>query len=557
MIPWPTSFEQRAGTFTFGEEVPVAGPPELRDLVVQELGHTGIRWVPAASRTAMAETTATAGTAAAGTTATAGTAAAGTPTTAPAGVDLDLDPSLPVEGYRLAVEPDRVRIRGGGPAGVFYAIQTLKQLLPSDVYRQAPTNSTPWTLPCCAVEDAPAHGWRGCLLDVARHFMPKAFLLRLIDLLALHKCNVLQLHLTDDDGWRVQSAKYPRLTEVGGWREESKWWWEEKGDGVPHGGFYTQDDLREIVAYGARRFVTIVPEIEMPAHTFAAITAYPHLGNDPDLAERSCVRLGDGDVLNVEDSTVAFFQDVLEEVLEIFPSTFIHIGGDECPKDPWRSSERAQAKMRALGLTTEDELQSWFVSQMDAWLAARGRRLVGWDEILEGGLAPGATVMSWRGESGGVTAARAGHDVVMAPTDPTYFDYYQARSDEEPIAIGGYVPLEAVYAYEPVPAELAGTAEAGHVLGAQFQLWTEFLPAGGNVEYMAFPRACAFAEAVWRSARTDSYADFTERLRSHLARLDAYGVNYRPIDGPHPWQRGGTGRFNRPSQPQMVPDSGS
>ena len=519
LIPYPKSYDEQPGSFTFGQEVVISGPAELAALVSGELADLGVAWVADRGESQ---------------------------------VQVDVDPSLPGEGYALTVAPERVQILGGSPAGVFYAVQTLKQLLPPEAGRRAWPTGEAWTLPCCRIEDAPAHGWRGCLLDVARHFMPKDFLLRLIDLLAFHKYNVLQLHLTDNDGWRFESKKYPRLTQVGSWRPETRWFWEKSGDGRPHGGFYTQDDLREIVAYAARRFVTVLPEIEMPAHTFAAIAAYPELGNDPELPPQQSIPLDRFDVLNVEDTTVAFFQDILAEVLDVFPGTFVHIGGDECPKEPWRDSPRAQEKKRALGLADEDELQSWFIRQMDLWLTKQGRRLVGWDEILEGGLAPGATVMSWRGESGGVTAARAGHDVVMSPTDPTYFDYYQSESDHEPLAIGGYNPLESVYAYEPVPAELAGTPDAGHILGAQFQLWTEFLSNGLAVEYMAYPRACAFAEAVWRSESNRSYEDFTRRLQAHLPYLDARGVNYRPLTGPHPWQRGGTGRFDRTAHPRMV-----
>lgn len=520
MIPWPASYEERAGSFEVSGEVALEAAPDLRVWVSRELQSLGSRWesVDGANARRMA---------------------------------VHIDQSLPPEGYVLDVTPDLMQVSGGAPAGVFYAIQTLKQLLPPDVYRRAHPTTPTWSVPCCRIEDAPAHGWRGCLLDVARHFMPKDFVFKLIDLLAMHKLNVLQLHLTDNDGWRVESERYPRLTQAGAWREETRWWWEKSGDGIPHGGFYTRADLREIVAYAGQRFITVVPEIELPAHTFAAITAYPALGHHPEAPPGSSIPPDHDDVLNVEDGTVEFFQNVLEEVLEIFPSTFIHIGGDECPKEPWRNSPRAQAKMRELGLANEDELQSWFIRQMDTWLAARGRRLVGWDEILEGGLAPGATVMSWRGEEGGVTAARAGHDVVMAPTSPTYLDYYQAESDDEPLSIGGHNPLEAVYAYEPVPSGLSD-AEADRVLGAQVQVWTEFLPAGPQVEYMAFPRTCAFAEAVWRSRNDRSYAEFSVRLDHHLRRLDARGVNYRPPAGPLPWQQGGTGRFNRPNQPRMV-----
>lgn len=522
LIPWPRSFSVGPGRFQVTDALVVEAPDVLFDLTAREIWGWGVRVLPA------------------------GGAVEGSR------MRVETDDTVAAEGYELRVAEDGIRIRGGDAAGVFYALQTLKQLLPPDVYRRAHPGGVTWSLPVCEISDSPRHRWRGCLLDVSRHFMPKDFVCKLIDLLAMHKLNVLQLHLTDNDGWRVESKRYPRLTEVGSWREETRWPWEERGDGTPHGGYYTQEDLREIVAYAGRRFVTVVPEIEMPAHSFAAIAAYPGLGHHPDVTPRTSIPLGEGDVLNVEDSTLEFFQNVLAEVLDIFPSTYIHIGGDECPKEPWRNSPRAQERMRELGLPDEDALQSWFITQMDRWLAEHGRRLVGWDEILEGGLAPGATVMSWRGESGGIAAARAGHDVVMAPTSPTYFDYYQSTSGEEPLAIGGLNPLEAVFRYDPVPAELT-QAEAAHVLGAQFQVWTEFLPTPQHVEYMAFPRTCAFAEAVWRARPDRSYDDFLQRLDIHLRRLDAFGVNYRPLDGPRPWQRGGTGRFDRRTQPQLVP----
>ncbi len=316
--------------------------------------------------------------------------------------------------------------------------------------------------------------------------MPKEVVLKLIDLIALHKMNVLHLHLTEDQGWRIEIKRYPRLTSVGAWRKESMVGHYEENlfDGIPYGGFYTQDDIREIVRYAADRFVNVVPEIEMPGHSEAAIAAYPELGNTSQPVE---VRTRWGvseDVYNVDDSTIQFLKNVLDEVLELFPSKLIHIGGDEAPKTQWHASAAAQEKMKQLGLKDEHELQGWFIRQIDAYLTAHGRRLVGWDEILEGGLAPGATVMSWRGEQGGLAAARAGHDVVMTPGESTYFDHYQSRDHKaEGIAIGGFLPLEKVYAYEPVPKELS-PEEAQHVLGSQGQLWTEYIPDPKRLEYM-------------------------------------------------------------------------
>ncbi|MGH7531146.1 MAG: beta-N-acetylhexosaminidase, partial [Gemmatimonadales bacterium] len=300
-------------------------------------------------------------------------------------------------------------------------------------------------------------------------------------------------------------------------------------DGRPHGGFYTPEDVREIVAYAAARFVTVVPEIEMPGHATAAIAAYPELGNTGAQLEVGRSWGIYTSIFSPEDATIRFLQDVLTEVLELFPGRYIHIGGDEAVKDEWQASPRAQARIRELGLENEHELQSWFIGQMDAFLTARGRALVGWDEILEGGLAPNATVMSWRGMAGGIAAAKAGHDVVMAPTSHTYFDYYQSRDTlSEPIAIGGFLPLDTVYAFEPIPAALT-PAEARHVLGAQAQLWTEYMPTPKHVEYMAYPRLSALAEVVWTPRERKDFADFLGRLDAHLARLAILDVNYRPL----------------------------
>lgn len=436
-------------------------------------------------------------------------------------VRLTVDPSLAAEAYRLDVDEHGIRVAGGDAAGVFYATRTLGQLRDG------------LTVPGASIVDSPAFGWRGSMLDVGRHFMPKEFVLRYIDLLAMHKFNVLHLHLTEDQGWRIEIRSHPRLTEVGAWRTETVVGKPDgansRYDGVRHGGFYTQDDIREIVAYAASRFVRVVPEVEVPGHSQAAIAAYPELGNGGEPLAVGTSWGIETHVLNAEEATVRFYQDVYDELFALFPSEFIHAGGDECPKTEWRDSPRAQELIRDRGLRDEDELQSWFIRQLDAYFTAHGRRLVGWDEILEGGLAEGAVVMSWRGEKGGVVAAEAGHDVVMAPTSHTYFDYYQSEDTEsEPLAIGGYLPLETVHGYRVVPEEMS-TEAAAHVLGAQCQLWTEYIPTPEQVEYMAFPRACAFAEAVWSEQRPD-YADFLDRLRPHLRRLDALGVNYRPLD---------------------------
>ncbi|NUW45413.1 beta-N-acetylhexosaminidase [Nonomuraea rhodomycinica] len=445
---------------------------------------------------------------------------------------------LPPEAYRLTVDTGGARVEAGGPAGAFYGAQTLRQLLPPRAYRRAGASGggAPLEVPAVLVEDAPRFAWRGCVLDVARHFLPKREVLRFIDLMALHKLNVLHLHLTDDQGWRVEIRRYPRLTEVGAWRRESQVGWDGPMDGRPHGGYYTQDDLREIVAYAADRHIMIVPEIDLPGHTQAAIAAHPELGNlDVPLEVRTTWGIG-VNVLNVEDSTIAFFRDVLDEVLELFPGPYVCVGGDECRKDQWRASPAARRRIAELGLRDEDELQSWFIGQFADHLAARGRRLVGWDEILEGGLPPGAVVASWRGEHGAVAAARRGHDVITCPDTSVYLDYRQGPGPEEPAPFGPVLTLEDVHAFEPVPAELRGDPAAARVLGSQCAIWTELIDSPRRVDYMAFPRLAAFAETVWSPAGRD-LPEFRERLAAHLPRLDAIGVEYRREGGPLPWQR--------------------
>ncbi|MGE5360211.1 MAG: beta-N-acetylhexosaminidase [Bacteroidales bacterium] len=449
-------------------------------------------------------------------------------------ISLALDPRLErlgPEGYTLDVGPHRVVARAFKPAGIFYAMQSLRQLLPPEIFREARVAGVAWTMPAVRIEDKPRFSWRGMHLDVGRHFMPREFVKKYIDLLALHKMNTFHWHLTDDQGWRIEIRKYPKLTEVGAWRKQTVTGHQPdrmedaKYDGVPHGGFYTQDDIREVVAYAAARYITIVPEIEMPGHAQAAIAAYPELGVDGAPTEVGTWWGVYDNILNPTDNTVRFMQDVLTEVMDLFPGRFIHVGGDEAEKTRWKASPVVQARIKQLGLADEEELQSWFIRQMDSFIASKGRRLIGWDEILQGGLAPGATVMSWRGVKGGVTAAQQGHDVVMAPTSHTYFDYYQAKpEDREPLAIGGYVPIDKVYSFDPVPPDL-GADFAKHVLGAQGQLWTEYIQTPRQLEYMAFPRACALAEVVWTPPAAKDFADFVRRLDVHARRLAILDVN--------------------------------
>ncbi|MGW5608935.1 beta-N-acetylhexosaminidase [Streptomyces sp. NPDC003753] len=450
------------------------------------------------------------------------------------------------EAYRLTADGHDVVIDGASEAGLFWGAQTFRQLLGPEAFRRAPvTGRRQWEVPAVTVQDAPRFRWRGLLLDVARHFMPKDGVLRYLDLMAAHKLNVLHLHLTDDQGWRLEIKRYPRLTEVGAWRARTRFGhrasplWEEK----PHGGFYTQDDIREIVAYAAERHITVVPEVDVPGHSQAAIAAYPELGNS-DVIDTTSLTVWDDwginpNVLAPTDTTLRFYEGVFEEVLELFPSPFVHIGGDECPKDQWRRSPAAQARIKELGLADEDELQAWFVRHFDTWLTARGRRLVGWDEILEGGLADGATVSSWRGYAGGITAARAGHDVVMCPEQQVYLDHRQDGGADEPVPIGYVRTLEDVYRFEPVPPQLT-PEEARHVLGAQANMWTEVTEDQGRVDYQVFPRLAAFAEVAWSALPVPAerdFSDFERRMAAHYRRLEALGVAYRPPTGPLPWQR--------------------
>ena len=452
---------------------------------------------------------------------------------------LEVDPArraaLGDEGYRLDVTPQGIVIRGTAPAGVFYGIQTLRQLLPAEAFASRPRPGVRWEVPAVSIEDAPRFSWRGSHLDVSRHFMPLDYVRKHLDLMALHKLNRFHWHLTDDQGWRVEIKQYPRLTGVAAWRRGTIIGHERTGpdvefDGTRHGGFYTQDEIREIVAYATERFITVVPEIEMPGHSQAVVAAYPELGSVEEPVEPR-TRWGVSEyILNPEPHTIQFMQSVLAEVLELFPGPWIHIGGDEAVKTQWQQNPRIQARMKSLGLENEQELQSWFIQQMDAFLTSRGRRLIGWDEILEGGLAENATVMAWRGVGAAVEAARSRHDAVLTPTSHTYFDYYQADATAgEPLAIGGFLPLEKVYTWEPMPAGLEPEFQA-HILGVQGQLWTEYMPNTRQVEYMGFPRLSALAEVAWTPEPRRELEDFRARLGPHLDRLRALDVTFRPPD---------------------------
>ncbi len=438
------------------------------------------------------------------------------------------DPFSRDESYRLVVDGAGIEIRAAHPAGLFYGTRTFLQLLPARVH--GPDDAV--SVPRVRIEDAPRFRYRGLHLDVARHWFPVEFVKRYIDLMAAYKLNVFHWHLTDDQGWRLEVRSRPRLTEVGSRRRETilgRNFDPYVGDGVPYGGFYTQDEVREVVAYAAERFVTVVPEIEMPGHAVAAIAAYPELACTEGPFEVATTWGVHEEIFCPSEETFAFLEDVLSEVIELFPSPLIHIGGDEAPKARWIESPVAQEVIRREGLADESELQSWFLRRIETFVRQRGRRIVGWDEILEGGLPPDAVVMSWRGVGGGVEAARQGHDVIMTPTSHLYFDYYQGDPAVEPLAIGGFLPLERVYAFEPVPDGLPA-AEARHVLGAQGNVWTEYLKTPESVEYMAFPRALALAELTWSPRATRSWDGFLARLGPRLAELDARGVRFRVPD---------------------------
>ncbi|WP_454729749.1 beta-N-acetylhexosaminidase [Cellulosimicrobium protaetiae] len=468
-----------------------------------------------------------------------------------------LDSDLPPSGYRLTVDAGGVRVDAGGLDGAHAAAQTLRQLAGPAAFRRAPADAsaTPaLVLPHVTITDHPRFPWRGVLLDVARHFLPKVDVLRFVDLAAAHRLNVLQLHLTDDQGWRMEIARYPRLTEVGAWRRESGvgTWRAGVFDGRPHGGFYTQDDLREIVAYARERGVTVVPEIDAPGHVEAAVAAYPELGTRKQPHEVRTTWGVSTEVLDPSEESLTFFRHVLDEVLDVFDAPFVAIGGDEVPTTLWRENPAIVARAEALGLDDVGGLHGWFLARLAEHVASRGRRAVVWDEAFGPALPRDVVVTSWRGWAVGADALAAGHDVVMAPEQVVYLDHRGGDAPDEPVPVGFLTTLDDVYAFEPLPAGLAGSRaepepgtdddRPGVLLGGQAELWSEHLDSARRVDYAAFPRLAAFAEVMWspeadRSPGSPASHAFRERLVAHhLPRLDAYGVEYRPLDGPHPWQ---------------------
>jgi hexosaminidase len=434
------------------------------------------------------------------------------------------------EAYALRVTPGRVTIRASAAAGAFYGLQTFLQLLPPAIFGVTPQPGLKWAAPAVDIEDTPRFGWRGLMIDSARYYQPVDCLKRFLDQMAQHKLNVFHWHLVDDQGWRLEIKKYPKLTAVGSQRRESPLGQrtaELGGDGVPHAGFYTQAEVRDLVAYAAERHIQILPEIEMPGHAQAAVAAYPELGLLPQAKEVSCKWGIHETLFNTKPVTFKFLHDVLDEVVALFPFAYLHIGGDEAVKQQWQQDPATQAHMKQLGLPDEEHLQSWFIRQIEAYLQSKGRRLVGWDEILEGGLAKTATVMSWRGIEGAIAAAKLGNDAIMCANQTLYFNFHETETPEtEPITYPLPLPLAKVHAYEPIPAELSAE-EAKSIIGVQGQLWTEYIATPSLLEYMAFPRTCALAEIAWSAKDRPAFGDFLHRLRTHLRRLDVQGVRYR------------------------------
>ena len=448
-------------------------------------------------------------------------------------VQLSTDVSLPEEAYNLKVTENQVIIYASGHNGFLYGLETIRQLLPVAIESKNVVSNMNWDIPNVEIKDSPRFKWRGFMLDVSRHFFDKDYVMETIDQLAFLKMNTLHLHLVDDQGWRIEIKKYPKLTEVGGFRvdQEDKPWnarpTPELGKETTYGGFYTQEDIKEIVAYAESRGITVVPEIEMPAHVMSAIAAYPELS-----CFQKPIMVPSGGVWPIteiycpgKETTFEFLENVLLEVMELFPSRYIHVGGDEATKTNWEKCTDCKKRIQEEGLENVEELQSYFIRRMERFLSSKGRTLLGWDEILEGGLAPGATVMSWRGVKGGLEASEAGHDVVMTPNSHCYFDYYQGDQDAEPLAWGGNLPLSKVYQFDPV-VEGMSEEQAKHVLGGQANLWTEYVPTKAQAEYMTYPRLAALAEAVWSSKDNRNWDDFSNRVSSLFQRYGIMGVNY-------------------------------
>lgn len=442
-----------------------------------------------------------------------------------------INSSLPnEEAYKLTVSKSSIQIEAKTPTGIFYAFQTLRQLMPPAIESGSKAEGDiEWNVPCVSIEDEPSFGYRGLMLDVSRHFMPKEVVKRYIDLMSFHKLNTFHWHLTDDQGWRIEIKKYPKLTSIGGFRDKTiigharstPYQWNTER----YGGFYTQEDVKEVVAYAQKRFVEVIPEIEMPGHAVAALTAYPEYscsGGPFEVEGRWGVF---HDIFCTKEATFEFMQNVLDEVVALFPSSYIHIGGDEAPRTRWKNCVHCQKRMIQENLTKESELQTYFVNRIERYLNTKGKQIIGWDEIMEGGIPHRSTVMSWRGEKGGITAAKAGYDVIMTPNNYLYLNRYQFDPKTEPLAIGGFTPLEKVYNYHPVPSSLT-PEEAIHIKGVQGNLWTEYITSGEQLEYMVYPRAAALSEIAWSKKENKDYEKFYLRLLNIEKHYDAMKLNY-------------------------------
>lgn len=437
------------------------------------------------------------------------------------------------EGYTLDATTSAVTIKAKTPQGLFYGMQTLMQLLPAEIESTLPVTGIAWNVPCVTVKDEPRFPYRGIMLDPCRHFIPVENIKKQLDVLALFKMNNMHLHLTDDQGWRIEIKKYPKLTEIGSKRIE--------GEGNEYGGFYTQEQIKEIVAYAAERFINVVPEIELPGHELAAIAAYPELScNNSTVTPRIIWGVEDVVMCAGKEGAFQFLEDVIAEVVPLFPGTYFHIGGDECPKTSWKKCPLCQKRIKENGLKDEHELQSYVVQRIEKVLAGHGKKIIGWDEILEGGLAPSATVMSWRGEDGGIAAANMDHDVIMTPgSGGMYLDQFQGDSKIEPVSIGGYATLEKVYNYNPTPKALP--AEKHHFIkGAQGNIWSEYMYNTDIMEYRIYPRILAIAELTWSPENRKDYKDFERRIDNALVRLDMHNINYHI---PQPEQVNGSLNF--------------
>ena len=447
-------------------------------------------------------------------------------------VSFVLDNNLPDEAYKLTVTSEKIEITANSAgSGLFYGVQSLLQLMPAEIYDEKTALSLHSILvPAVTINDAPRFPYRGAMMDVARNFLPKEEVLKFLDLMAAYKMNRFHFHLTDDQGWRIEIKKYPKLTEVGSYRSQtqlghSDYYYPRRYDGIAKRGFYTQEEIKEIVKYAADRFIIVIPEIEMPGHSSASLASYPELscGLGKAYVVRDYFDVFD-EVYCTKENVFSFLEDVLTEVMELFPSHYIHIGGDECPKKAWKKCTHCQELMKKEELKSEEELQSWFIHRIERFVNSKGRDIIGWDEILEGGLAPNATVMSWRGETGGIIAARQGHNVIMTPGSKCYFDFYQEDPEFAPLAMGGFLPIDSVYNYNPIPSALL-PEEQKYIIGTQANIWGEYIQTPEYFEYMAFPRLAAIAEVQWTNPENKDFEQFTYRLDNEFKKLDYLQVN--------------------------------